>query len=733
MSRNLTNAILAGFLALCSAGVLAAPERVLTIVGQVDGNRWGSGYIVQQGLTVETVGGQIPIVNHRGKRCIHLRATQGAGGYFSVGIAKGGWGHYQIADFGPDGALVCDIAGSAGGPLRAGLFDSDADGDGPDGEEGGTVSLLDYVQPTAEWQHVAVPLGVFMDANPALDLDDMLKIVIDGNTPGGETDLYISDLGFRTTVPERVYPPVKVNQVGYPPAWDKVAKVTPSAALPTGAAFTVRDADSGQDVFEGLLKSVTDLDAASGDRVYDADFSGVRREGTYVVSVPGVGESVPFRIADDVYGRFAYDTTRFWLMQRCGMELTPEVAGPDAHPACHTFDKEIRAPLGGVRDVSGGWHDAGDMNRYASWMMPTLHMLMLLYQNYPDAFTDGQFSLPESGDGVPDLLDEVKCELVWMRKMLIREGEHRGQVYDRVHESAATQPPGVGFYDRRHGLTGPDDQAACALVSSMAQASIVYRGIPGQEQFADACLGDALMAWDYLTRVGSPPADSMFSAAVMLFEATGRPDAHAKVKELAPGVLGEWIGNVVYHNSAAGVMTYCLSKRRDVDTDLQRRLRVYYKGYADDVVARARAEGYSTTLAHGFVYHWGSNGIMARGAAHLLVVNRFAPDPAYVEMARDGLHWLMGRNPVDSSMVTGYGTPPLGPIYHSMFGPMGPGLPMPPGYLCGGPSHGDAPQLSDYEAKCWRPAYTTFELTECSLGYQAPLTYLVHALLAGER
>jgi hypothetical protein len=84
-------------------------------------------------------------------------------------------------------------------------------------------------------------------------------------------------------------------------------------------------------------------------------------------------------------------------------------------------------------------------------------------------------------------------------------------------------------------------------------------------------------------------------------------------------------------------------------------------------------------------------------------------------------------------MVTGYGTPPLGPIYHSMFGPMGPGLPMPAGYLCGGPSHSDAPQLSDYEAKCWRPAYTCFELTECSLGYQAPLTYLVHALRAGEQ
>jgi hypothetical protein len=84
-------------------------------------------------------------------------------------------------------------------------------------------------------------------------------------------------------------------------------------------------------------------------------------------------------------------------------------------------------------------------------------------------------------------------------------------------------------------------------------------------------------------------------------------------------------------------------------------------------------------------------------------------------------------------MVTGYGEPPLGPIYHSMFGPLGPGLPMPPGYLPGGVNTGNCPGLSVYPAKCWRPDHTCWELTEPSLGYQGPFTYLVGALTAMSR
>ncbi|MCK4376453.1 MAG: glycoside hydrolase family 9 protein, partial [Candidatus Brocadiae bacterium] len=424
---------------------------------------------------------------------------------------------------------------------------------------------------------------------------------------------------------------------------------------------------------------------------------------------------------------------RFWFFQRCGMELKPEHAGPFAHRACHTSDEAIADPRGGERDCRGGWHDAGDMNRYAPWTIQPVFMLLSLYRHHSGKFADGQLNLPESGNGIPDLLDEIKYELQWVRKMLIREGPDAGMVYDRIHQSLVRQAEGVHFYDRRHGLREPTDRAACALVADLAHAYMVYKEFPQETEFADACLADALLTWDYLTSRGDPDDNHYFTAAALLFEATGRQDAHEVVKRLADAIIQTWHGRINYGVYDGGLAAYCLSERPEVDSDLQGRLRQYYTGYADAVVQAARSKGYNTPMMEGVVFSWGSNGhCIAKSGAHLLMVNRFAPNDDYVEAARGTLHWLLGRNAVNTCMVTGHGDPPLGPIYHGMFGPPGPGLPMPPGYLPGGPTRPNAAGLSAFLAKAWRPDYTCWELTEPSITYQGSFTYLVGALAALE-
>jgi endoglucanase len=710
----------------------AAPERVLTIAPEPNRRAWTDYYYVEGGGTqIERAHGGIPIVEHQGKRALKIHITPAAGGYWQVGIAKRGWGHFQLDDFGRDGTLEFDLWGELPPGAEVQLGDADRDGPGPDGEVVPSVPLDGRVPRGQGWRRVAVPLGAFLDEEPRLDLMDLLKIVLSGQAPPVETTFYVAELGFHTTEPEKVYPPVKVNQVGYRPGWEKVAKVTPSEPLAGGMAFLVRDAGTGAAVFEGELTLAVLNDAPSGDDVYEADFSAVEAPGTYVVEVPQVGESVPFAIAQDVYDRFFYDATRFYFFQRCGMELTEEHAGPYAHRACHVFDEAIPEPgTGQLRDGRGGWHDAGDMNRYTSWTRPTVWRLLMAYRDYPDKFPDGQLDIPESGNGVPDLLDEVRYEIEWVRKMLIREGPDAGRAYERVHESGVQQPPDVDFFDRRHRLVPPTDEGSCAVVSNCALAYLVYREFPSQQAFAEACLQDALLAWAYLASRGKPDEKALFTAAAVLFEATGREDAHDVVKRLAPAIMGIWHGQMVWDNYDCGVITYVLSERPEADEALRGRLRDHFLGYVDASLAAAKARGYDSPMMSGVVFVWGSNGRIAKIGTHMLVANRLRPREDYVAAARDCLHWLLGRNPVDTCMITGYGTPPLGDIYHSMYGELGPGLPMPPGYLCGGPSHSDAPHLSANPAKCWRPAHTSFELTECSIGYQAPLVYLTGALAA---
>ncbi|KPK59299.1 MAG: hypothetical protein AMK73_08725, partial [Planctomycetes bacterium SM23_32] len=321
-----------------------------------------------------------------------------------------------------------------------------------------------------------------------------------------------------------------------------------------------------------------------------------------------------------------------------------------------------------------------------------------------------------------------KYEIEWVRRMLIREGPDAGRAYERVHEAGVQQPEGVDFFDRRHRLVPPVDDGSCAVVSDCAYAYMIYKAFPQEREFAEACLQDAQLAWDYVASRGQPGEKALFTAAVVLFEATGQQDAHDVVKRLAPRMMAEWPGQLVWDSYDCGVITYALSERPEADRALQAQLRSYFIGYVDASLAAARARGYNSPMIEGVVFVWGSNGRIAKIGSHMLMADRMSPRPELVDAARDCLHWVLGRNPVNTSMVTGYGTPPLGDIYHSMYGELGPGLPMPPGYLCGGPSRSDASHLSPNPAKCWRPAHTCFELTECSLGYQAPLVYLVGAL-----
>ena len=239
--------------------------------------------------------------------------------------------------------------------------------------------------------------------------------------------------------PAQIVETIIVDQFGYRP---KDAKIVVFAApqegqnaIPVlkkfnpGDRFEVRAEPGNAVVFEGPVRPWKGgaVDRISGDRTWHGDFSEVKKPGTYHVAVPGGSHpgarSYSFRIRRTVYAPALLHSVRSFYYQRCGTAIPREYGGKWTHGACHLYpgqDGDARpwpeTTAGRPRDVHGGWHDAGDYRKYVPWTYHVIWSLLHAWEWYPEAFSDGT-KIPESGNGVPDILDEVKYELDWLLRM----------------------------------------------------------------------------------------------------------------------------------------------------------------------------------------------------------------------------------------------------------------------------------------------------------------------------
>ncbi len=390
-------------------------ERVTPIVDKLTGTAYGDSYtFAGDGCAIVNINGRVPIVTLDGVSALKVE-VKGQGGYWGVGIARRGWVRWYLDDYLPDGVMEFKVRGEQGAErFRIGFADSDRDGEGPDTDIHAYLPISRYATVSQEWQTVRIPLKDFVANQPKVELDDCIKVVLANDGDARPLTIYLRDIRFVTHSPERPIPPIKLNQLGYRPHMVKVAKISaPATTLRPPQTFRIVDAATGRTVFQGTLRKVAENDPVSGDDVWDADFTPLRQSGRYKFVVDGVGESFPFEVRDDIYDNLFRDAVRFYLLQRCGVALTPQHAGPFAREACHLGDRQALTRDGAEqRDVSGGWHDAGDCNKYAAWVRYPLFMMLDLYDLRPTAFRDKQLNIPESGNGIPDLLDEAGAETI---------------------------------------------------------------------------------------------------------------------------------------------------------------------------------------------------------------------------------------------------------------------------------------------------------------------------------
>ncbi|MBR2796454.1 MAG: glycoside hydrolase family 9 protein [Clostridia bacterium] len=523
---------------------------------------------------------------------------------------------------------------------------------------------------------------------------------------------------------------IRVNQVGFRP--DAVKTAVFAGTGVDGEAFAVIEVNSGETVFEGNLSAAIDNPWA-GETNRVADFSGLTRNGTYcVVSADGL-ESPAFTVGEDVYGELLRSAARMLYLQRCGIETDGALAGPYAHPACHTALATVW-DTGEKIDVSGGWHDAGDYGRYVVSGAKAAADLMLAHALRGEILDD--FGIPESGDGLDDLLEEAKVELDWLLKMQAASGG----VYHKV--SCASFPAFIPP-EKETGelIVCPVSNTATGdFAAVMAMASRLC-AVDWPED-ARAYLDAARRAWDYLAQHEGEPgfqnpdgivtgeypddddSDERFWAAAELASATGE----AVYVEAASDLLATggkrhglgWLDVGTY-----GLLAVLNDARRDEDDPTREAARVELDAIEEEALAAIALNPYGADRTD--AYEWGSNMGVANTAALLMMEGRRGNE-ACRRAAQQPLDYLLGKNATGYCFVTATGARSPEHPHHR---PSHVAREVMPGMLVGGPNSGlEDPRAASLlrgnpPAKCYVDDEQSYSTNEVCVYWNSPLVLLL--------
>ena len=511
---------------------------------------------------------------------------------------------------------------------------------------------------------------------------------------------------------------IRLNTIGFLPDQPKRASVASECS-----GFAVVRVSDGTKVLEGRTGAPV-VNPDTNERLWTADFSRLSVPGVYRLEVAGVGRSSGFRVGKDIYLP-PYRTAMLGMyLWRCGTAVRAEYNGKIyTHDACHLDDAYLDFVGGGhVKKMgSHGWHDAGDYNKYVVNAGFTVGVMLQAWEQFSPRVGDVKLQVPESGNGTPDFLNEVRWELEWLLRMQMDDG--------RVYHKISTEKFG-GFILPEKETTPryftPWSSAATAdLAAVMAMAGRIYQ--PYDKPFARKCLEAARRSYQYLAaHPQNHPADltgfstgayqandssrRLWAAAEMwqttgdarfLADFEGRARASARKVDRSCG----W-GNV--HN--LGMYTYLLSSRAGRDAKLLEDVRKNLIDVADQIIKTRDTHGYARPL--GTVYYWGCNGDVAQQVQTLQIASLLTHGRKYTDASLDALGYLFGRNYYGRSFVTGLGNdPPLHP-HDRRSGAAHIGAW--PGYLVGG----GWPRAND-----WQDRQDNYRVNEIAINWNAGLIY----------
>ena len=534
---------------------------------------------------------------------------------------------------------------------------------------------------------------------------------------------------------------IRLNQVGYYPNAPKKAVISQTVI---GNDFQVFDLNNKKKILDGKLSTTKDWKLA-GEQVRIANFSKIKKEGRYTIFVKGVGYSYPFEIKEKILHDALVASMKSFYYQRLSTPIDEKYAGQWYRKAGHLDDELIYHPSTGKEGkvaMSGGWYDAGDFGKYVVNGSFSLGQMLFLQEQYPQLLGDGSLNIPESGNEISDLLDELKYEMDWLLKMQ----DDDGGLFFKVTSKKFTglkMPHQVSKVQRF--VIGKSTTASLDFAAVAAKFYRAYKDV--DIDYANQCLAAAKKAYDWA--IANPavfftnPEDiktgeygdvflhqEFFWAATELYASTKDKTYLSTIEKYPTDFTfqeGESWANYMGHLGAYSLIENV--KELPKTQEFKKAILLA----ADELVNQIETNDYLQPVDD---FQWGSNSDVMNAAMLLAHAYRINPKSAYFSAIQETTAYIFGKNAQGLSYITGFGAKYPMHLHHRQSVADGIEDPV-PGFVSGGPNFGKHDAFAiDYPKnappmKCWVDHKKSFASNEVCLNWNAALTYVL-GFLEGE-
>ncbi|MBR6307954.1 MAG: glycoside hydrolase family 9 protein [Lachnospiraceae bacterium] len=461
----------------------------------------------------------------------------------------------------------------------------------------------------------------------------LFTVIIGGCGKAGDTEaninIFTKDSGNRSTMLDEpsvdyelpgVYPSIAVDLLGYEVGRDKEA-VLSASRLP--AFYEIKDAATGKVVYQGSVKK-KDIESKDGLSSGVIDFSGLNTVGTYYIETEILGRSKVFKVRENLYEDL-YKASFIKLHDlRC--------------ENCHMSSVALESDASKTINAGGGWHtsDKGEKDVVEGCL--AVMDICTIYEFYPKLFTD-DYGIEESGNRVPDILDEAAYEIEWL---LLMQNKETGGVYASVSYAAGAQAQSGDNLAVRSETT----RSTAYFCACMAKASFTFKRFDAD--LSSKAMQASVLAWKCLeANKNIVDSGQMFRAATELYRLTGQETYKSVVTDFLK------VNSSKPYDSRPvldGAITY-LSTARSTDVG-------YCTALMDNLMKREESK---VALANGSSFEIESVDAdiseIIRTAYEYAIVDYINSSIEYVNGEEDCFHYVGGRNATGTNYFDSINTP----------------------------------------------------------------------------